>query len=89
MLRILITGGRNPSASELVQLLKYSQSKVWLADSLAFSVGRYFRYDEGYLQTPPIAQNPEAYIRFLREAILQYQIDVLVSTYEETFFMAR
>ncbi|MGB3586109.1 MAG: ATP-grasp domain-containing protein [Tunicatimonas sp.] len=89
MLRVLITGGRNPSALELVRLLKSSQSKIWLADSLAFPVGRYSRHIEGYLQTPPVAQNPAAYIKYLKDAIKQHQIDLVIPSYEETFFIAQ
>ena len=89
MLRILITGGRNPTALELVRLLHCNHTQIWLADSLHFSIGRHSRHVHRYLRTPSVAQDTEEYIEFLRTHIQRHRIDVLIPTYEETFYIAR
>ena len=89
MLRILITGGRNPTALELARLLHSPQTELWLADSLHFPVGRYSCCIHRYVRTPRVAQETEAYVSFLQDLIAREKIDVLIPTYEETFYIAR
>jgi predicted ATP-grasp superfamily ATP-dependent carboligase len=88
MKRILITGGRNPSALELVRLLYRSNVQLWLADSMLFPVGRYSRYIAGYWKTPSVAQHPTEYLLFLKQKIIHHRIDLLIPSYEEVFFLA-
>ena len=89
MLRILITGGRNPTALELARLLCSPQTELWLADSLLFPIGRHSRCIHRYVRTPRVAQETEAYLGFLQELVVREKIDVLIPTYEETFYIAR
>ena len=89
MLRILITGARNPTALEMARLLHHPHTQVWLADSLHFPIGRHSRHVHRYLRTPSVAPTPEAYVAFLRDQVQRHRIDVLIPTYEETFYIAR
>ncbi len=89
MLRILITGGRNPTALELVRLLHGPAVQIYLADSLYFPIGRHSRYVHHYVRTPRVAHHPQEYMQCLRTAVQRHRIDLLVPTYEETFYIAR
>lgn len=89
MLRILITGGRNPSALEMARLLHSSQAQIWLADSLVFPVGRYSRYIHQYVRTPSVAQDTERYLEVIRSIVIRNRIDLIIPTYEETFYLAK
>ncbi len=88
MLRILITGARNPTSLELARLLAGKAVCIWLADSLQFPMGRYSRYVQGYIRTPTAALDTDAYIDFLKKAVKQYEINLLIPTYEEALYIA-
>ncbi|MBT2291136.1 ATP-grasp domain-containing protein [Paenibacillus albidus] len=87
--KILITGGRAPVALELARLLKQSGHRVFVAESVAYHLCRVSAAVEQSFQVPPPRQQPEAYLQELERLILQFQMDILIPTCEEIFYIAR
>lgn len=86
--RILITGGRAPVALEWARLLHRNGHQVYVAESSRYHLCRVSGAVLASFQVPPPRQQPQAYLTALKQLIIQYQIDLLIPTCEEIFYIA-
>lgn len=87
-MRVLITGGRAPSAIELTRHFSRAGHAVFLADSLRSAMGRWTCYAKRYFHLPRPVADPKAYAQALAKIIEQQQVDFLLPTCEEVFFIS-
>ena len=87
-MRILVTGARAPIAADLAKAFRLTGHRVWLTDSLRWAVASGSPYAERYLRLPPPRREPEAFAAALIQACVAYEIDTIVPTSEEVFWLA-
>jgi len=88
MKNILITGGRAPVALELARLFHTAGFSVFIADSVKFPLCKASNsVNKTFYITPP-KSNLNRFINDLIEVITNNQIDLLIPTCEEVFFIA-
>ncbi|PTY38813.1 hypothetical protein BGP77_10160 [Saccharospirillum sp. MSK14-1] len=86
---VLITGARAPVALEWARLALAGGHNVWLADSLKWPLGRFVNGIQGYLQLPPPALEMNAFTLQLKQFLHRQNIDLLIPTCEEIFYLAQ
>lgn len=86
---ILITGARAPVALEWARIALSSGHQVWLADSLRCPLGKYLQGIQGYLLLPAPVGNQQAYCQAVTRLIDEYQIDMVIPTCEEVFYLTQ
>ena len=89
MRRVLITGARAPSALGLVKGLRKSGVEVYCADSFRYPLTRFSRYLARYYVVSSPAHCVQAYVSDLRKIIIDNDIDMLLPTCEEIFFISK
>jgi len=85
---ILLTGGRAPATLELARLFHAAGHRVFVAESLPWHLCRGSRAVAKNFRVPPPNQNPTGFINELVSIIKKEQIDWLIPTCEETFYVA-
>lgn len=88
MRRILITGARAPVALHLTRCLTEAGHSVFLADSLCFPLARATRLAQTYVRLPEARRNPRAYGYAVADACRAHDIDLIIPTCEEVFYLA-
>ena len=86
--KILVTGARAPAALEIIRQLAHSGYVVYAADCLHFPLGRFSRFTTKYCQHPSPRHNPKEYIVSLLAFVQSNQIDLIVPTCEEVFYLS-
>lgn len=89
MSRILLTGGRAPVTLELARLFAQAGHTVFVAESAPRHLCQTSRAVYHSYQVPPPKQAPAAFVAALRQIIEQVQIDWLIPTCEEIFYVAQ
>lgn len=87
--RILITGGRAPVALEWARLLHRNGHHVYIAESSRYHLCRVSSAVVKSFQVPPPRQQPQLYIDALEQLVIEHQIDLLLPTCEEIFYIAQ
>lgn len=87
-MRILITGARSPVAVEWARILMQQGCQVYLSDCCQFPLGKFVVGIHGYIKTTAPRKNPEQYQKQILELVEKYQIEMLVPTCEEIFYLA-
>ncbi|WNS45924.1 ATP-grasp domain-containing protein [Paenibacillus sp. MMS20-IR301] len=86
--RILITGGRAPVALELARLFYKGGHRVFVAESAKYHLCRVSSAVEASFRLPSPRHSPQDYIRRLAELIAELEIDCLIPTCEEIFYIS-
>lgn len=87
--RILLTGARAPITLDLARFFSKQGDTVILADSTKTPLSRASKYIEKYIFLPKPRECPITYINTLNKVCQDNQIDILVPTCEEIFYIAR
>ncbi|ODP26255.1 hypothetical protein PTI45_04095 [Paenibacillus nuruki] len=87
--RILITGGRAPVALEWARLLHRNGHYVYVTESSRYHLCRVSSAVVESFQVPPPRQQPQLYLSALEQLIIEHQIDLLLPTCEEIFYIAQ
>ncbi len=87
--RILLTGGRAPVTLELARLFHRSGYEVYTAESFPNHLCRFSAKVKRSFPVPPPNQNPEGYRDSLITMMNSAEIDWLIPTCEEIFWIAR
>src|SRR5690625_69024 len=87
--RVLVTGARAPATLELIKNLAKDGCEVYAVDSVPFALGFYTKSVKAYEVVPPAKQETDHFIHKLIEVIQRYQIDLLIPTCEEIFYIAK
>ena len=88
-MNILITSSRAPVALELIRIFGRAGHRVYATDTLRWTVGSHSRYLAQHIVTPPPRYNSAGFAAALLQIIERAQIDWLIPTSEEVFFVAR
>ncbi len=87
--RVLVTGGRAPSALELTRLLNASGHYVVIAESLTFPISRFSNCTQKYYGVPAPRFHSHEYIKALKKIVIDEKTDVLIPTCEEIFYISQ
>ncbi|WP_077212294.1 ATP-grasp domain-containing protein [Bacillus dakarensis] len=87
--KVLLTGGRAPSTLELARLFFMNGYSVHIADSFPYALAKKSTAVEKFHLTRKPKQESEKFIEDLIKIIVDEQIDLLVPTCEEIFYIAR
>ncbi|MCF6443734.1 ATP-grasp domain-containing protein [Nereida sp. MMG025] len=87
MQTLLITGARAPVALHLARLLGQAGYKIVLADSFKHPLGAACRFAT-YVQIPAPADGLTPYANAINAVINDYDIDLIIPTCEEVFYLA-
>ena len=87
-MRILLTSPRAPVALDLARRFRLAGDEVYLCECLRFCSGRFSRAATRFYLTPAPRTNPKTYIQAINDIIKKNQIDLLVPTCEEVFYVA-
>ncbi|BAU27726.1 carbamoylphosphate synthase large subunit [Aneurinibacillus soli] len=85
---VLLTGGRAPATLELARILHLAGHRVLMAESFRAHLSRRSRSIARSYDVPSPRYETEAYIERLSDIIRQENVDMLVPTCEETFYIA-
>jgi predicted ATP-grasp superfamily ATP-dependent carboligase len=88
-MNILITSSRAPVALELIRAFGRAGHSVYATDSMRWTVGSHSRYLAQHILTPPPRYDSAGFAAALQQVIARAQIDWLIPTSEEVFFVAR
>jgi len=88
-INILVTGTRAPVALELARLFASAGHRVYAADSLPVTPCGASRFVSGSIRLPEPSVDPELYIQVLKRVVQEWQIELLVPTCEEIYYIAR
>jgi predicted ATP-grasp superfamily ATP-dependent carboligase len=89
MQRILLTGGRAPVALDLARRLARAGQRVFLAESQWPNLTSSSRFVERHYRVPPPKRDPAAFARAIGVIVKREQIDLIIPTCEEVFYLAR
>lgn len=87
--RVLFTGGRSPATLALLRLFAKAGHHCYVAESLHPNVAGRSRYCIHNFRVPPPRQHSADYIAALHKIIHEEQIDFLIPTCEETYYISR
>ena len=88
MKRILITGACAPVSIDLSRRFHAAGHEVLLCDSNRFPVGRFTNQQHSFHRVPSPRHDTAAFIGELNQIIDQHQIDLLIPTSEECFYIS-
>ncbi len=88
MVNYLVTGARAPVALELARNLSKHGNSVYLADSLKFPLAKQTKYIKKYFNIASPRLSIEQYIANLNEILIDENIDILIPTCEEIFYLS-
>ena len=89
MKTVLLTGGRAPATLELARLFHAAGHRVVIAESMRWPLCRTSRAVSRMVRVPPPRQQPAAFLKALLDLVRQEQVDLIVPTCEETFYVAQ
>lgn len=87
-MHVLILGARAPACLEWARACAASGHQVTVADSLAWPLARASRAVQAFVRLPEPRSNPQVWIEALANLIRERQIDLLLPTCEEVFYLA-
>ncbi|MFZ6734599.1 ATP-grasp domain-containing protein [Undibacterium sp. Ji42W] len=89
MPNVLILGGRAPVALDHARRFSQQGWAAYIADSVPCRLSGWSSAVKASIQLAAPSHHPQAFIDGLNRAIAQYQIDLLMPTCEEVFFLSR
>ncbi|RMQ47820.1 hypothetical protein ALQ04_04073 [Pseudomonas cichorii] len=87
-MRVLILGARAPACLEWARAFSEAGWEVSVADSLSQPLSRFSRSAQHFVRLPEPRQDPAVWIEALARVIEAQQIDLLLPTCEEVFYLA-
>jgi predicted ATP-grasp superfamily ATP-dependent carboligase len=89
MKRVLVTGARAPAALDLIRKLALSGFDVYAADSVHYPLSRASNKVTQYFIITSPTENIANFINDLKNIIIQNNIELLIPTCEEVFFISK
>lgn len=87
-INVLITGGRAPVALEIARNFHRHGANVFIAESLKLNLCRFSNCVERFFKVPSPRFNERDFINAIIKIINEYQVDFLIPTCEETFYIS-
>ncbi|QEY50877.1 ATP-grasp domain-containing protein [Legionella longbeachae] len=88
-MRVLVTGARAPASMDIIRTLIREGHEVFSADSMNFPLGRFVTGIQKHLTFPKPNRDLDAFLKTLKSLLIEYQIDWLIPTCEEIFFISQ
>ncbi|NYF16835.1 glutathione synthase/RimK-type ligase-like ATP-grasp enzyme [Microbacterium sp. AK009] len=87
-MRILVTSSRNTFALDLIRKLGSIGHTVYASDTYGGAVGSHSRFAAGHLVTSSPRFATDAFIAEVSAFVTAHEIDVVIPTFEEVFYLA-
>jgi glutathione synthase/RimK-type ligase-like ATP-grasp enzyme len=87
-MRILLTGARAPATLELIRLFARAGHQVFVAESARVHLGQASRFVTGFYNLPKPRLEPVEFRRELERIVKLEQIDLVIPTCEEVFWIS-
>ena len=87
-MRILLTGARAPVTLELIRLFARAGHQVFVAESARVHLGQASRFVAGSYAVPKPRLEPQAFVQELERIVKLEQIDLVIPTCEEIFWIS-
>jgi glutathione synthase/RimK-type ligase-like ATP-grasp enzyme len=87
-MRVLLTGARAPVTLELIRLFARAGHQVFVTESARVHLGQASRFVTGFYSVPKPRLEPVAFIQKLERIVELEQIDLVIPTCEEVFWIA-
>ncbi len=87
-MRVLLTGARAPVTLELIRLFAAAGHQVFVAESARVYLGQASKFVTGFYSVPKPRLEPVAFIQELERIIELEQIDLVIPTCEEVFWIS-
>lgn len=87
--RVFVSSSRMPFAVQEIRKLGETGHEVYAADTFSTAPGRYSRHVEKALLTPAPTDDPRAYVEAVSALAREHDIERLIPTFEEGFYLAR
>lgn len=87
-MNVLVTGARAPIAADLARALSIAGHRVWVSDSLRWSLGAASPFVAGYVRLPAPRRDFGRFCTALAGAGERLALDAIVPTSEEVFWLA-
>lgn len=87
-MRILVTSSRNTFALDLIRKLGSIGHTVYASDTYGGAVGSHSRFAAGHLVTSSPRFATDAFIAEVSAFVTAHEIDVIIPTFEEVFYLA-
>lgn len=88
-MNVLVTGSRAPASMDIMRSLISQGNTVYSADSMRFPLGRFVKGMRKHFTLPKPNRNPANFLQALKAILIAYQIDLLIPTCEEIFFISQ
>ena len=88
-MNILVTGGRAPATMDIMRSLMNQGYQVYSAESMLFPLARCVIGIKKHFVIPKPNQDLAAFIKAIKEIVIQYKIDLLIPTCEEIFYISQ
>jgi hypothetical protein len=86
---VLITGGRAPAALDLARKFSRSGARVVVAESVSAQLCGHSRAVARVYRVPPPNREPDAFAESLADIVKRENVDLVVPTCEEIFYVSR
>lgn len=87
-MRFLVTSSRNPFALDIIRKLGSRGHVVVASDTFAGAIGSHSRYLAAHVVTASPTTARDQFIADIQGAVERYQIDMIVPTFEEAFYLS-
>jgi predicted ATP-grasp superfamily ATP-dependent carboligase len=87
-MKVLITSSRMPFALGMVRKLAAEGREIHAADDHLLSPGNHSKYLAGHFVYPSPRSDTAGFLDELERIVKEHQIDVIVPTFEEAFYIA-
>lgn len=88
-MNILITGGRAPATMDIMRSLMNQGYQVYSAESMLFPLARCVKGVKKHFVTPKPNHDLAAFLKAIKDIVIQYKIDLLIPTCEEIFHISQ
>ncbi len=88
-MKVLITGARAPIALDLARIFHRAQHRVYMADSTRYPLSKKSNCIAEYITLPSPRLQPTQFVNSLKQALKEFQIDMLIPTCEEIFYISQ
>lgn len=88
-MKILVTGGRAPATMDIMRSLINQGYEVYGAESMLFPLARFVKGVKKHFVIPKPNQDLAAFLKAIKEIVIQNKIDLLIPTCEEIFHISQ
>ncbi|WP_131794564.1 ATP-grasp domain-containing protein [Fluoribacter gormanii] len=88
-MKILVTGGRAPATMDIMRSLINQGYEVYGAESMLFPLARFVKGLKKHFVIPKPNQDLAAFLKAIKEIVIQNKIDLLIPTCEEIFHISQ